>query len=590
MQTSLATFPFFPPLTEGAVEAPADTAVASDVPFSLDLPSVAAPDVPPQAKDAPTAPAVPALWVVTLPAPPPAPAVPVVADGPATGLTEPGRAAQASVDPADAEPGPAIRLANAPAARMESASAPDDRPMIDTVPPGREGPTRTGFPTPPSAIAGPSIPPVPRSPGEAVALQTSDDPTSVPVAEPPSQPSEKAPRVPDLPSTTTVRQPADIGPRVATGSAPAADPPEPDVPAGQALPERSATGAPAFAERPQGPGPARLASLPLSGGPLDSAMPGATVAVPVVPDRPAPMLSANTAAAKGPATPQADPLRPSQAVVPAPAPAAPGTDRPAGPTAGFWERFFTGNPDLPVNPDADAPAPSATPVPAVLSLTTAPPGPVFAPWPGDRVPVAGAPEMRASPTRPTQVPFDYPRPLIRPPKLVSLPTPPVDEARSRDEALFATSFPAPPGTSQPAGPASPAANPPVPQIAAQITAALTQGPSGITELALSPEELGHVRLRLEPDSANPDRMLVMITVERPETLDLFRRHAGDLAEALRQAGYAGADIGFGRQGSGNGNEGQASDTAPALPALTDETAPQTVTARAIAGAALDLRL
>ncbi len=198
--------------------------------------------------------------------------------------------------------------------------------------------------------------------------------------------------------------------------------------------------------------------------------------------------------------------------------------------------------------------------------------------------------MRASPTMPTQVPSDFPRPLVPPPKLVSLPTPPADEARSRDEALFATSLPAPLGTSQPAGPASPAANPPVPQIAAQITAALTQGPSGVTELALSPEELGHVRLRLEPDSANPDRMLVMITVERPETLDLFRRHAGDLAEALRQAGYAGADIGFGRQGSGNGSEGRASDTAPALPALTDETAPQTVTARAVTGAALDLRL
>ena len=35
-------------------------------------------------------------------------------------------------------------------------------------------------------------------------------------------------------------------------------------------------------------------------------------------------------------------------------------------------------------------------------------------------------------------------------------------------------------------------------------------------------------LKLKPDAANPDRMVVMITFERPETLDLFRRHAGDL--------------------------------------------------------------
>lgn len=101
-----------------------------------------------------------------------------------------------------------------------------------------------------------------------------------------------------------------------------------------------------------------------------------------------------------------------------------------------------------------------------------------------------------------------------------------------------------------AGPVSAVFSGPMPQLAAQLTTALTRGTEGETELALSPEELGHVRVKLKPDAANPDRLVVMLTFERPETLDLFRRHAGDLTDALRAAGYSGADLGFGQQGSG----------------------------------------
>lgn len=133
----------------------------------------------------------------------------------------------------------------------------------------------------------------------------------------------------------------------------------------------------------------------------------------------------------------------------------------------------------------------------------------------------------------------------------------------------------------------------VPQLAAQMNAALTQSGNGETELALSPDELGHVRLKLKPDAANPDRMVVLITFERPETLDLFRRHAGELADALRSAGYAGADIGFGQEGgdaSGSGrNDGFAGDrvksTAPPEPIVAPPPAPSLA-----AGVSLDLRL
>jgi hypothetical protein len=133
---------------------------------------------------------------------------------------------------------------------------------------------------------------------------------------------------------------------------------------------------------------------------------------------------------------------------------------------------------------------------------------------------------------------------------------------------------------------------PVPQIASQIAAALTRTADGATELALSPEELGRVRLRMEPDSANPDRMVVMITFERPETLDLFRRNAGELAEALRSAGYAGADIGFGQEGNGAAGFGDGSGQAPERSGQDPpETAPPLPPApRLAAGASLDLRL
>jgi Flagellar hook-length control protein FliK len=129
---------------------------------------------------------------------------------------------------------------------------------------------------------------------------------------------------------------------------------------------------------------------------------------------------------------------------------------------------------------------------------------------------------------------------------------------------------------------------PVPQIAAQITGALSQWSDGATELALSPDELGHVRLRLEPDASNPDRLVVTISFERPETLDLFRRHAGELAEALRSAGYAGADIGFGHEGGGNApdkREGNAS-----AGAAKQLESPDLLTTRHSTGTSLDLRL
>ncbi len=142
------------------------------------------------------------------------------------------------------------------------------------------------------------------------------------------------------------------------------------------------------------------------------------------------------------------------------------------------------------------------------------------------------------------------------------------------------------------GPIAAVASPlaiPLHQAVAQITAALSRSTDGATDIALAPEELGKVRLRLQPDASDPDRMVVMITFERPETLDLFRRNVGDLAEALRAAGYAGADIGFGQEGGGAGGFDQGHRPGSA-PDLTDPTPPTPDSPRLAAGASLDVRL
>lgn len=148
--------------------------------------------------------------------------------------------------------------------------------------------------------------------------------------------------------------------------------------------------------------------------------------------------------------------------------------------------------------------------------------------------------------------------------------------------------------SLPTGPSAALAASAVPQAGVQMAAALARSADGATELALSPEELGQVRLRLEPDPANPDRMVVMITVERPETLDLFRRHATELADALRGAGYADAEIGFGQDSGGQEGSDHAGDRPATVPAIDRDlpgpALPQPPAPRLVAGASLDLRL
>ena len=301
------------------------------------------------------------------------------------------------------------------------------------------------------------------------------------------------------------------------------------------------------------------------------------------------------------------------------------------PQAGFWERLLSGVADASVSAKAAdglaGPVPSARPedraVAPLVAPVAIPPailpegaglakpgvvGPAAQTWP------VGATAGRFAPAEPTESEAMPPTPDVAPrtaapetgPRAASgagtttaFPlaeaVPEVDPNReaSGDPALVA------PGAAplSPSGPqaslAAAAAPMPIPQLAAQLVAALTRQTGGETELALSPEELGHVRVKLKPDAAHPDRLVVMITFERPETLDLFRRHAGELTDALRSAGYSGADIGFGQQGSGQPDPdpraGTASQSFDGIPRPDPDGAAHPLP-RHSGAASLDLRL
>lgn len=66
------------------------------------------------------------------------------------------------------------------------------------------------------------------------------------------------------------------------------------------------------------------------------------------------------------------------------------------------------------------------------------------------------------------------------------------------------------------------------------------------ELTLNPEELGRVRLTLQPVEGG---MAVSVSVERPETLNLLRRHIESLAAELRELGYRDVSFSFAGQDS-----------------------------------------
>lgn len=98
-------------------------------------------------------------------------------------------------------------------------------------------------------------------------------------------------------------------------------------------------------------------------------------------------------------------------------------------------------------------------------------------------------------------------------------------------------------------------------VPAQLLHLAPAAKAGPVELILSPEELGRVKFQIHQQG---DTVRVVLSVERPETLDLIRRHGDQLLQEFRQAGFSGATLSFGQWGQQN--------HAPpsAAPAIADE--------------------
>ena len=104
----------------------------------------------------------------------------------------------------------------------------------------------------------------------------------------------------------------------------------------------------------------------------------------------------------------------------------------------------------------------------------------------------------------------------------------------------------PTGQPQQASPHAPAPHADPRPVMQQVASAMVTTRKDATEIALSPEELGRLRLVI----SGPDRNHVTIWAERPETLDLVRRNADMLTQHLQEAGIETADMEFRRDDSG----------------------------------------
>ncbi len=109
-------------------------------------------------------------------------------------------------------------------------------------------------------------------------------------------------------------------------------------------------------------------------------------------------------------------------------------------------------------------------------------------------------------------------------------------------------------------------------------------PDDPVTLTLSPDDLGHVRFEMH---GRGEAIHVVLTVERPETLDMLRRHVDQLVSEFRQAGFSGASFSFsGAWGGGQERGGQPAYRAE--PEQGDETPP--LARRSQTGTGLDIRL
>lgn len=135
-------------------------------------------------------------------------------------------------------------------------------------------------------------------------------------------------------------------------------------------------------------------------------------------------------------------------------------------------------------------------------------------------------------------------------------------ADQADFAALSSNFPESRGTSlsaSPAAPPPPARGEYAASVIRQMLEVTGQLQDGPVDLRLNPDELGRVRMHMVTSDQG---ILMHITSERPETLDLLRRHIDQLHRELSDLGYARVDFTFGQQGreTGSGAPGHPSRT------------------------------
>jgi len=246
-----------------------------------------------------------------------------------------------------------------------------------------------------------------------------------------------------------------------------------------------------------------------------------------------------------PVSPMADPADAPEAAAP---PAWPGAvPQVALPGPLPPDRPATGGP---------APAPVAAAVaPPDTSAPPAPPEPPGTTGAGTTAPPTAHPSMSATvlpakdlPSPP--LPGGVEAPLIRPDGAAAVPTAPSPgrpRAAAGAEPIVAGEVPAPEGPLRQVatlrGLRATASAAPPDGVARVIVGQLAEGLRGtrapVIEITLDPAELGVVLMRLSPEE---DGLRVLVSVERPETADLLRRHAALLERALREIGHAAVTV------------------------------------------------
>jgi hypothetical protein len=125
----------------------------------------------------------------------------------------------------------------------------------------------------------------------------------------------------------------------------------------------------------------------------------------------------------------------------------------------------------------------------------------------------------------------------------------------------------------------------------QIAMALPTAAYGSVEITLNPRELGQVRLSLSPGETG---LVLTMLAERPETLDMLRRHAAELGQDLRSLGYHDVDFRFGGNSARDPSPDMGGQRDRDLPGLSDgsaEMAPEDPKTRPVmVPGSLDIRL